>query len=69
VRLDYRHREERFSSLFASVSLDLAVQVAFNRELGLLFTWERPGRTPLEIALLQSRPDRLALECLYAFGQ
>lgn len=70
VRVDFLHREDRFFGPdLVVVGQEVRVELALNREMSLVFRVEDPGRTPLEIATLESRPRRYELSYVYAFAR
>ena len=69
LRVVYSRRENRFSPAFQSLTREVSVTVDFNREASLSFTWEDPGKEPLDVAVLRGRSRRLGAEFSYAFGR
>lgn len=69
IMLRYSRLEQLFAAGIRAVSQAITMEVALNREMSLRFRWLKPGRTPTEIAKLTSRPRRIDLEYVYAFGR
>ena len=68
IRVDYTHQDLDFSDR-SDLARELALEVALNREITARFRWIDPARTPEDVALLRTRPNRIELEFGYAFGR
>jgi hypothetical protein len=68
VTSEFTLLEENFPGVTA-VSRDLIVTLWVNREMSLAFRWEKPGRTPEDIASGISLPARVTLSYEYALGR
>ncbi len=69
IRVEYNREELDFQTDFSSFQRELVVDVALNREITARFRWIDPARTPEDIALFRTRPNRIELEFDYAFGR
>jgi hypothetical protein len=68
IRVDYTHQDLDFADR-SDLARVLALEVALNREITARFRWVDPARTPEDVVLLRTRPNRIELEFGYAFGR
>jgi hypothetical protein len=62
-------QEESYSGGVRAISYEVSIAAFLNREMSLRFGWERPGRTPDEIARRTRRPARFTVSYEYALGR
>lgn len=69
IQLEWRLLEQRFEAGIVARGDEISVRVALNRELEVRVGWNRPGRTPIDIARRLNRPESWTVDFIYALGR
>ena len=69
LRLSYLYREILYDVAPRTIDEEATLEVELNREHRLEGTWSRPGRTPLDLALLTATAPSWRIAYVYARGR